>query len=97
MMNPQSATMPATCRPLASARSKRATFYFQMEWNMTMQVNDVDALKAYLQAAVGRAKHHPGNVDGVILALTGASFGKKKMPILLSRWDQRETRKTFFG
>lgn len=44
---------------------------------MTIQVNDVDALKSYLEAAMGRAKHHPGNVDGVILALTGAIVWKK--------------------
>jgi hypothetical protein len=44
---------------------------------MAIQVNDVDALKSYLEAAMGRAKHHPGNVDGVILALTGAIVWKK--------------------
>lgn len=48
-----------------------------MERNMAIQVNDVDALKGYLEAAMGRAKHHPGNVDGVILALTGAIVWKK--------------------
>jgi hypothetical protein len=48
-----------------------------MEQNMTTQINDVDALKGYLEAAMGRAKHHPGNVDGVILALTGAIVWKK--------------------
>lgn len=44
---------------------------------MTTQVNDVDALKGYLEAAMGRAKHHPGKVDGVILALAGAIVWKK--------------------
>ena len=45
---------------------------------MAIQVNDVDALKSYLEAAMGRTKHHPGNVDGVILALTGAIVWKKE-------------------
>jgi hypothetical protein len=45
---------------------------------MAVQVNDVDALKSYLEAAMGRAKHHPGNVDGVILALTGGILWKKR-------------------
>jgi hypothetical protein len=44
---------------------------------MAVQVNDVDALKSYHEAAMGRAKHHPGNVDGVILALSGAILWKK--------------------
>ena len=44
---------------------------------MTTEVNDVVALKSYLEAAMGRAKTHPGNVDGVILALTGAIVWKK--------------------
>ena len=44
---------------------------------LTTQVDDVYALKGYLEAAMGRAKHHPGNVDGVILALTGAIVWKK--------------------
>jgi hypothetical protein len=48
-----------------------------MEQNMTIQVNDVNALKGYLESAMGRAKTHPGNVDGVILALTGAIVWKK--------------------
>jgi hypothetical protein len=49
----------------------------KMERNMTTEVNDVVALKSYLEAAIGRAKTHPGNVDGVILALTGAIVWKK--------------------
>jgi hypothetical protein len=48
-----------------------------MERNMMTEVNDVVALKSYLEAAIGRAKTHPGNVDGVILALTGAIVWKK--------------------
>jgi hypothetical protein len=51
---------------------------------VAIQVNDLNALKNYLEAAMGRAKHHPGNLDGVILALTGAIV-RKKMLILLSR------------
>ena len=60
-----------------------------MEWNMTTQVNDVDALKGYLEAAMGRAKHHPGNVDGVILALTGAIVWKKDADPIEPIGDQK--------
>lgn len=44
---------------------------------MPLQVNDVDALKAYIEGVMKRAKHHAGNVDGVAMALAGAIVWKK--------------------
>lgn len=42
-----------------------------------VRIDDVDALKAYIDGVMKRAAHHAGNVDGIALALAGAIVWRK--------------------
>ncbi len=44
---------------------------------MPVAINDVDALKSYIEGVIGRADHHAGNVSGVALTLAGAIVWRK--------------------
>ena len=44
---------------------------------MPVAINDVDALKGYIEGVMGRAEHHAGNVSGIALALAGAIVWRK--------------------
>ena len=39
---------------------------------MPKPITDVDELQKYIRGVMGRAKHHAGNVDEIVLAIVGA-------------------------
>lgn len=44
---------------------------------MAIAINDVDTLKQYIEAVMGRAEHHGPNVGAIALALAGAVIWRK--------------------
>ena len=44
---------------------------------MAITVKDIDTLQEYIKGVMGRADHHAGNVNEIVLALAGAIVWKK--------------------
>ena len=44
---------------------------------MAVTVTDVDTLQEYIKGVMGRADHHAGNVNEIVLALAGAIVWRK--------------------
>jgi hypothetical protein len=44
---------------------------------MALTVVDIDVLRTYLEGVMGRAKHHAGKVDKIVLALAGVIIWRK--------------------
>ena len=44
---------------------------------MSLKVETINLLQQYLAGVMGRAGHHAGEVNGVVLALVGAVIWKK--------------------
>lgn len=44
---------------------------------MPLAIDEVNALKSYIEGVMGRADHHAGNVNGIALTLAGAIVWRK--------------------